>query len=224
MNYILFDDPQYRVTLLPFTFTRPVSQLRSGIVTIAEKWEHLLRSPVSNLTEEYLQAKFTYITTDDNTYINASVLPNSSLVKAIKKLKTGQKLIQEDVLIAYRTDVSFKLPTELITTTQALSKAVTFPEPITVIRKSYDLFIQNGAQIRFDFKWLTEGRESVPISDAHTSVYNPSEVFVEEGAIILSAVLNAQAGPIYIGKNTQIQEGSLIRGAFAICEVYPTYG
>ncbi|QHT67145.1 glucose-1-phosphate thymidylyltransferase [Rhodocytophaga rosea] len=218
MNYILFDDPQFRTSLLPFTFTRPVSQLRSGIVTIAEKWEHFLRSSVSDLTEEYLQTKFPPVFTAENTYINASVLPVTSLLKAIDKLKTGQKLIQQEVLIAFRTDQSFKSLQELISATQTQPKAVNFPDEITIIRKPYDLFIQNGAQIRFDFKWLTEGRESTPVSDAHTSIYNPSDVFIEEGAVILSAVLNAQAGPIYIGKNTQIQEGSLIRGAFAICE------
>jgi UDP-N-acetylglucosamine diphosphorylase/glucosamine-1-phosphate N-acetyltransferase len=217
MKVILFDDPQLRIALLPFTYTRPISQLRIGIVTIAEKWQHFLNLPVSYLTEVYLQAKFAYAHSSENLYINGAVCPDENLTSAVEKLKTGYVLKQNETILAYKTDVAFTTFSDLQQTT-AQARSVAYTSAFTIIRKPYELFIQNGAQIRFDFSWITKGRQSVPISDTHTSVYNPSEVFVEEGAVILSAVLNAQAGPIYIGKNTQIQEGSLIRGAFAINE------
>lgn len=217
MNIILFDDPVLRTALLPFTYTRPISQLRIGIVTIAEKWQHFLKTPVSYLTESYLQGKFAYSHSTENIYINGAVCPNEELVRAIEKLKMGYVLKQEEVLVAYKIDAAFTNVPDLLHAA-AQAKIIAHALPFTIIRKPYELFINNGAQIRFDFSWITKGRQSIPISDAHTSVYNPSEIFVEEGAVILSAVLNAQAGPIYIGKNTQIQEGSLIRGAFAINE------
>lgn len=218
MNYILFDDPLYRVSLLPFTFTRPVSKLRVGIVTIAEKWQYFLKAATFDLTEDYLQNKYKAVYAAENMYINASVCPDDALLQAVNSLKTGQRLIQEETLLAYKTDAALPVPADVIKAADKPAKTIIFKQQVTIIRKPYDLFIQNGAQIRSDFKWITKGRSSVPVSDAHTSIYNAQDVFIEEGAVILSAVLNAQAGPIYIGKNAQIQEGSLIRGAFAICE------
>lgn len=217
MNYILFDDPKIRESLKPFTLTRPLAALRVGIATIFEKWQHILTVSPSYLTEVYLQEKFASVKSDKNTYINGAVCPNNALLKAINKLKAGEKLVQGETCIAFKTDIFFNNPATLsVDLPQA--KAVNFADPVTIIHHVYDLFIQNGAQIRYDFDWMTKGRESVPITDKHTSVYNPKEVFVEEGAIIISAVLNANAGPIYIGKNAEVQEGSLVRGAFAICE------
>jgi UDP-N-acetylglucosamine diphosphorylase/glucosamine-1-phosphate N-acetyltransferase len=217
MNYILFDDPGLRMSLMPFTLTRPVAELRSGIATIFQKWQHLLSTRPSYLTEAYLQEKFPAVGSAKNMYINGALCPDELLLKAIDKLKSGEKLMQGDTCLAFKTDDFFE-NTEKLAAATAQAKGKQYPEPLTIIRHVYDLFIQNGAQIRYDFNWITKGRKSVPITDKHTSVYNPGEVFVEEGAVIISAVLNANAGPIYIGKNAEVQEGSLVRGAFAICE------
>jgi UDP-N-acetylglucosamine diphosphorylase/glucosamine-1-phosphate N-acetyltransferase len=217
MNYLLFDDPTLRMSLMPFTLTRPIAELRCGIATISQKWQHLLNATPSYITEAYLQDKFPGIQSGKNLYINGAVCPVEPLLKVLDKLKAGEKLMQGDTCIALKTDDFFE-DTEKLMVAISQAKGKEFPEPLTVIRQVYDLFIQNGAQIRYDFHWLTKGRESVPITDKHTSVYNPKEVFVEEGAVIISAVLNANAGPIYIGKNAEVQEGSLVRGAFAICE------
>jgi UDP-N-acetylglucosamine diphosphorylase/glucosamine-1-phosphate N-acetyltransferase len=164
-----------------------------------------------------LQARFPAVSGDINMYINGAACPSTALLRAIEKLKTGQKLVQEDTCIALNTD-DYLSTIEKLSAVIAEAKPVTFAEPLTIIRHGYNLFQRNGEQIRYDFDWLTKGRESVPITDKHTSVYNPKDVFVEEGAVIISAVLNANAGPIYIGKNAEVQEGSLVRGAFAICE------
>jgi UDP-N-acetylglucosamine diphosphorylase/glucosamine-1-phosphate N-acetyltransferase len=217
MNYILYDDPAIRVSLMPFTLTRPTAELRVGITTIVHKWEHCFSARPSYLTEPYLQDRYPLVEGDKNTYINGAVCPGETLLAAINKLKTGQKLVQEDTCIAIRTD-DFHSTIEELTEAISKAKAVVFSEPVTIIRHGYNIFQRNGEQIRYDFNWLTKGRESVQITDKHTSVYNPQDVFVEEGAVIISAVLNANAGPIYIGKNAEVQEGSLVRGAFAICE------
>lgn len=217
MNCILFDDPAIRTALLPFTFTRPVSEIRSGIDTITEKWRFFLQMPVSYLTEKYLQTKFPATFTDENLLINGAVCPDEALVAAVQKLKKGQKLVQENLLVAFRTDEHFSDPAVLMETATSVT-SVAYPETLTVIGKPSDIFIQNGKQIRADFARITKGRQSAPVTDPHTRLYHPEQIFLEEGATTMSAVLNAQSGPIYMGKNAEVQEGCLVRGAFAICE------
>ncbi|MEZ0483166.1 putative sugar nucleotidyl transferase [Fibrella aquatica] len=214
MNYILFDEPTSRAALLPFTFTRPVAGVRMGIWTITEKWQHWLNSPVSHLTEPYLQAIFPYNTGADNLYINGAVCPTDDLVAAIQALTDGQALLTSDeTLIAVRTN--YRLD-------QAPTAADFFPvytsETPVILRQLPDIFALNGDQIRADFAKVTTGRTSAPLIDPHTSVYGAENLFIEEGATIRSAVLNAEAGPIYIGKNATISEGSIMIGPFALCD------
>jgi UDP-N-acetylglucosamine diphosphorylase/glucosamine-1-phosphate N-acetyltransferase len=77
----------------------------------------------------------------------------------------------------------------------------------------------NRAEIVADYHLITHGRQSQGISDPYTRVYGIGHVFVEEGADIKASILNASAdGPIYIGKDAVVQEGSMIKGAFALCE------
>ena len=55
-----------------------------------------------------------------------------------------------------------------------------------------------------------------PISSSNKTT--GSEIFLEPGAIVEHCYLNASEGPIYIGKDALIMEGSMIRGPFAIGE------
>src|ERR1051326_2918579 len=109
MNYILFDDN--RNDLLPFTFTRPVADIRIGILTIKEKWEKMLAAKVSFSTEQYLSKKFPseFSIDTDNVWINGSVCPNEKLVGEIMKLKPGQEMCVGDVCIARNTGNEKKL-------------------------------------------------------------------------------------------------------------------
>lgn len=211
MNIILFDDPTIRVDLLPLTFTRPVASIRIGILTIAEKWEKYLGNKPTFSTEEYLSKKFTTHLTQDNYWINGAVCPDAQLVNAITSLKTGEGLVKDSRVIALRTPED-EIP-------EVISGAVKeYTENITVIDQVWKIFQLNGAQIREDFKLITKKRKSAAISDKHTRTYSEENIFVEEGASIKGALLNAETGPIYIGKNTQIHEGAIIRGPFALCE------
>ncbi|WP_266363506.1 putative sugar nucleotidyl transferase [Tellurirhabdus rosea] len=212
-NLILFDDPAIRVNLLPFTFTRPVSGVRIGIQTIDEKWASRLETAPSFLTEPYLQAKFPVRFSSDNLYVNGAVCPTEALVEAIRHLAPGEGLSTPDgLLIARRTEQALeKAPTA------ADGPQRTFDGPLTIVRALPDLFLNNGDQIRADFAFLTKGRRSQPITDPHTRVYAPENIFVEEGAVIRAAVLNAEGGPIYIGRNAVISEGTLMIGPFALC-------
>jgi UDP-N-acetylglucosamine diphosphorylase/glucosamine-1-phosphate N-acetyltransferase len=211
MNFILFDDPVIRVDLLPFTFTRPVASIRVGPLTIAEKWERHLKHPVSFSTQDYLSQKFKLTLTSDNVWINGALCPDENLVKEILQLKMGEGIFYQSRMLAYRTHED-----EISEVIKGAVKEYT--QPLTLIDKPWKIFQSNGAQIRADFQLITLGRKSAEITDPHTRIYKKENIFVEEGVMIRAAILNAEDGPIYLGKNTQVQEGSVIRGPFALCE------
>ncbi|MBN8653384.1 MAG: GlmU family protein [Cytophagales bacterium] len=211
MNLILFDHPEIRQNLLPFTFTRPVADIRIGILTIREKWEKHLRLKGSFATENYLSEKFTLKTSTDNLWINGAVCPTTELAKTILNLKSEEILVQDGLLIAVRT-------TETKLQDLSLKTKQVFAASLTLIDQVWKIYQHNGAQIRADFELITAGRKSASLNDDHTRTYNPSQIFLEEGAKVRATVLNAENGPIYLGKNSFVQEGSLIRGPFALCE------
>jgi UDP-N-acetylglucosamine diphosphorylase/glucosamine-1-phosphate N-acetyltransferase len=208
MNIILFDDPTLRVALLPFTFTRPVSEIRVGILTLAEKWGKRLGLKVSFKTEAYLQKKFPVFSTNDNYLINGAICPDTQLIDTIKALPSGYYLVKDALLVAAHN------PEEEMSTRNTIE----YPHVLTVIDHTWKIFRENANQLKLDFALLTAGRTSAPIRDKHTAVYGEENIFVEEGVSILAAVLNAESGPIYLGKNSVIQEGVVIRGSFALCE------
>jgi UDP-N-acetylglucosamine diphosphorylase/glucosamine-1-phosphate N-acetyltransferase len=210
MNYILFDGPA-RIALLPFTYTRPVADIRIGILTIREKWEKYLGSTTTTLTEEYLSDKYPMVELEENVMINASYLPNANLVEIISNLKSNQAVFKGDAVIAFFTNDS----QEEVDFDQY--EIIEFIEDCITVEHTWDIFAKNDAAIREDFALLTEDRTSQPISKT-VNVISPENIFVEEGAKMEFVTLNASTGPIYIGKNTEIMEGSVIRGPFALCE------
>ncbi|WP_191907009.1 GlmU family protein [Adhaeribacter soli] len=217
MNLILFDEPAIRQNLLPFTFTRPVADIRVGILTIAEKWAHFAKQPVSFLTQRYLQAKFSDKTAAANIYVNGAVFPDEFLAADIAALTPGEALMHEGRLIALNAGAEFfGLPEHLYDHEPATRRELV--QPHIVLQQPWEIFVFNAAQIRADFKLVTAGRESQPVNDRHTIVYGEENIFIEEGVKIRAAVLNAESGPIYLGKNSEVQEGSLIKGPFALCE------
>ena len=210
MNYILFDGPS-RNNLLPFTFTRPVADIRVGILTIREKWEKFLSSTTTTITEDYLSDKYPMVEMDENIMINASYLPNDKITDLIKGLKENQAIYDGEEVIAFFTkETQEEIEFETY-------ESIEFDDEIIKIENTWDIFSKNGDAIETDYNLLTKGRESQPIPK---SVYciNKSQIFIEEGAKIEFAVLNATDGSIYIGKNTEIMETSAIRGPFALCD------
>jgi len=210
MNYILFDGPA-RTALLPFTYTRPVADIRIGILTIREKWEKYLGSTTTTLTEEYLSDKYPMVELEENVMINASYLPNENLVEIISNLKPNQAVFKDDAVIAFFTNDS----QEEVDFDQY--EIIDFTGDCLTVEHTWDIFSKNDAAIREDFALITEGRSSQPIPKS-VNVISPSTIFVEEGAKMEFVTLNASTGPIYIGKNAEIMEGSVIRGPFALCE------
>jgi UDP-N-acetylglucosamine diphosphorylase/glucosamine-1-phosphate N-acetyltransferase len=217
MHVLLFDDPAIRPHLLPFTFTRPVAALRCGILTLAEKWQRRLGAPtVGYLTQPYLQAKFPAgEVAGPALVVNGAVCPDELLVRQVQALAPGQGLYCDDVLVAAHLADASQVA-ELIQDGLREQKQVT--EPVTVISRPWQLFLSNGAEIRRDFALLTQGRTSQPVGDAHTIVYAPENIFIEEGVKIRAAILNAENGPIYLGKNVQVHEGAILKGPLAVGE------
>jgi UDP-N-acetylglucosamine diphosphorylase/glucosamine-1-phosphate N-acetyltransferase len=211
MNLLLFDEPDIRSQLLPFTFTRPVSGIRIGILTLAEKWEKWLTLSSSFLTENYLADKFTATRTDDNLLINGALCPDEKLVNALKKLAPNSCLMQNGVRLALRSSTGTM--DSFISATP-----IDYTEPVVLIDQVWKIFQYNAAQLKLDYTLLTQGRLSAGVTDKHTIVYNEQNVFVEEGVQIRAAILNAKDGPIYLGKNAVVQEGAIIKGPFALCE------
>jgi len=210
MNYILFDGP-VRNALLPFTFTRPVADILIGIMTIRQKWESRLGSTITTITEEYLSAKFPMVEMEENVMINAAYLPNDTLAELVSDLKENQAIFKGDDVIAFFTtenqeEVDFDS-----------YEIIQYNEDCLTVENTWDIFSKNDAAIRADFTYLTEDRKSQPIPKS-VNVIAPENIFIEEGARLEFVTLNAAAGPIYIGKNTEIMEGTVIRGPFALCE------
>jgi len=217
-NIILFDDEKWK-HFLPLTYTRPIGELRIGILTIKEKWEKRLNGKVSYITQDYLADKYPIQISNDNFVINPRWLPNPKLLSIIKDLDLNDALLINDTLVAARMDNSqFQLLIENseiqeLKGIDISKKANDFIE----LRRTIDLNIYNELEITNDFEILTKNRKSQKLSN-QTTLINEDQIFIEEGAIVLGSSLNATKGPIYIGKNTEIMEGSNIRGPFALCQ------
>jgi UDP-N-acetylglucosamine diphosphorylase/glucosamine-1-phosphate N-acetyltransferase len=210
MNYILFDGPA-RNALLPFTFTRPVADIRLGILTIREKWEMRLGSTTTTITEEYLSEKFPMVEMEENVMINASFLPNAVLVEMVSNLTANQAIFKGEDVVAFYTDENQE---EVDFDTYEI---INFDGDCLRLEHTWDIFSKNDTAIREDFEFLTEDRKSQPIPKSVNTI-SKENIFIEEGAKLEFVTLNASSGPIYIGKNAEIMEGSVIRGPFALCE------
>lgn len=205
MNTILFDGPE-RTGLLPFTFTRPVADMRLGILTFREKWEQFLGVKTSTQTQDYLSKKYPIRLETENLFINPAYQPDENLVKSIENLSMGEKLVYKGGVIAYKSEGD-----------QTPEKDIEYQEDVMHIEYSYNLIAQNAEAIKRDFDLVTKGRKSEAIP-ATVVVKNPEHIFIEPGAKLFNCSLNAEDGPIYIGKNAEVMEGALVRGPFALCE------
>jgi UDP-N-acetylglucosamine diphosphorylase/glucosamine-1-phosphate N-acetyltransferase len=213
MNYILFDPPETRKNLLPLTFTRPVSEIRIGILNIREKWEKLMNCDTSWITESYLSDKYPENAGDENIYINGSILPDMELIREIQELSDGRALYSGDTLVAVKLVGKSKDNFD----PAGNYEKIQFGKEVQCIEFPWDVFKQNGRAIEADFKLITTGKKSAKLSPTN-QVLGTGNIFLEEGSDVECATLNTNAGSIYIGKDAEIMEGSHVRGPFALCE------
>jgi UDP-N-acetylglucosamine diphosphorylase/glucosamine-1-phosphate N-acetyltransferase len=210
MNFILFDDQAVRNNLLPLTYTRPVADVRFGIMTMREKWEHFLNAKTSSLTEAYLQQKFPLVKDDINILINSSISPNKELLDEILSLEKEEALVGEFKIVAMKLSLKSLENIDIAETKEVKLKSETF-----CLNNVWDLFAKLDNAIAEDYVWLTKGRKSQKLSDTNRVMGN-HPIFLEEGAIVEMSILNTTNGPIYIGKDAEIMEGSTVRGPFAL--------
>jgi len=212
MNYILFDDQVVRKNLLPLTYTRPVAEVRFGIMTMREKWELALNTTTSSLTESYLSKKYPLVKKNDNVLINSSVNPSDSLIKEIHALKTDQALVGNTKVIALRLSLESLENMDSMDTEEVKLKTES-----VCINDVWDLFSKLETTIPVDFEIITKGRKSQKLSDTNR-IIGEHPIFIEEGAVVEFSTFNTAKGPIYIGKDAEVMEGCTVRGPLALCE------
>ncbi|MCF8228004.1 MAG: GlmU family protein [Bacteroidales bacterium] len=212
MNYILFDNFR-RNYLLPLSFIRPVADCRIGILTIREKWEKYLGVSTSSLTEEYLSYKYPIVKAEDNILINGSVCPTPELAQQVKGLKPKEALVSDTIIIALHVEAD-DLDKVGEGDTEGINEVMTEANYIK-LNNTWDIYAKNAEAIQEDFKLITHARKSEKISTTN-KVTAPENIFIEEGAILEHTYINASDGPVYIGKNAHVMEGSMIRGPVAV--------
>ncbi len=212
MTQLVFSDAKYWEDFLPLTFTKPIAEMRCGVLTFAERWQKILDiSEVTYLTEDFLQDKFKKPEKKESLFIVPNFLPSEMVVKQIKDLKLGEALVYENELIAAKINMeNFEL--------KHIEKMTDITEELLVFKKPTDLFSFNEKAINFDFELLTKGKTSQPLSETNGFLGNKEDLFIEEGAQVEFSTLNCKTGKIYIGKNAEVMEGCHLRGPIALCE------
>ena len=200
MNVILFDNN--RVNYYPLSFTRPIAYFRVGIFTIKEKWEQYYKS-VSVKTEDYLSAKFALKVQKDNLWIDARIFPSQALISELNSLRIGEALAKNGTIFAFRNSTFTRDKLNIIDSNASFNS----------IENLWDIFLDNDREINSDFEFLAK-RKSQTLNQSNTLIGD--KIFIEKGAKVSCSILNTENGPIYIGKDAEIMEGSLVRGPFAM--------
>lgn len=214
MSIIFFDDSSWE-SLLPLTYTKPVSEIRVGIHTIREKWNYFFPGLHGNITRKYLRIKYPFTSGVENLLINGSMLPEPELVAALNKMEPMQMLVKGEKVIAVKL---FKQDTNIFDPLKPANyKTTEYTGTVDFIERPWHIFSKNGKEIINDFNLITSGRKSVGISPTNR-IISPENIFAEEGVKAEFVTINASTGPVYLGKNAEIMEGSVIRGPFALCE------
>lgn len=209
---LVFSDAQYWEDFLPLSFTRPVAEMRCGILTFSERWQKILENEeVSFFTETFLQHKFKNPEEKESLFLVTNFLPTENVIQQIKDLQLGEALVYEDELVAARINMKgFSL--------NQIEKMTDIKEDLIFFKKPTDLFTYNHKAIDFDFELLTRNRVSQKLSETNGFLGDQKDLFIEEGAQIEFSTLNTKAGKIYIGKNAEVMEGCNLRGPIALCE------
>lgn len=215
-NIILFDGVE-RNQLLPLTFTRPIADMRCGIFTIKEKWQGESQRKVYVLTQDYLQPNQELLFGEENLYINAAFLPNKSFVEELMLINLNSVLYEGNNIIAIRSDKLFFTLKQLHAFADKCKDKVQIKGKHERISRMWDIFIYNGKEISKDIERMGLEANGEELSSNYNTLINPENIFVESGAKVQAAILNASEGPIYIGDDVEIMEGAILRGPIALC-------
>lgn len=214
-HIILFDD-HLRDHLLPFTFTRPIGEMRIGALTIREKWERWMDMPVSFITRDYLARKYPIDEAEENIIVNGSVLPSPQLCTLLRQMDLREAFLDGDELIAAKLSAG---QLEQMMDDEDFGELRGFDLEDTEfvqIKGLWDLYGHNGYAIEQDFELLTRGRESEELPPGNRLIGDPARLFIETGARIEASVINVEHGPVYIGREAEVMEGCLLRGGVCV--------
>jgi len=206
--------------LYPFTLTRQMQDIRVGIFTIREKWEQLLGMKSFDRWEDDYKDLDRSIHLNESIgedvcfMIHGNILPTQKLIKNLKKLKDGEFIsVNGNAGVIFRFSKNeIKEPNKI-----KVTRAITIKDDVKSLHFPWDIIRLNSYAIHEDFKLITSKRKSQKISKTNKLI-NPSQIFVEKGAEVEHCILNASEGPIYIGKNALLMEGTAIRGPFCAGE------
>ena len=213
MKTIVLFDGQCHKSLLPLTFTRPVAQLRVGIFTIHEKWSRFFDQDVNVRTKDYLADKFNSFENEADLGVLGGLLPDDDLVSVIESLNPNTILMKDGNVLAISP-----LPKNDDSMESSLSNyaVVEYDSSVSIVFRPQDIFLKNGDEILKDYSWIKKNKKSIKCQESNT-VFG-DDLFIEEGASIRGCIINSEQGPVYIGKNAQVMEGSVIRGPFALLD------
>lgn len=203
MQICLFDGPN-RTDLLPLVYTRPVADLLIGGMSLAKRWESSVSATTVVETDAYLQQQ----TPPFDVAVLAGCLPSADLIDAIKLLKSGQKLVHNNRLIAFRGAAS--------STADELNsfEEITFSDALTIIRFPWDLFTHNAQAICDDVSFFENTHTNNP--DKSNQLFGKHPVLVGANVTAQAVVFNTNDGPIIVDDGATIMEGSLLRGPLYI--------
>lgn len=210
---ILRDSRETHLNLLPLTYTRPVADLIVGINTIRQKWQMYLPGDYSYDVEEYLREKYPPAEIGPgDLIITSNVVPEETLARTVANLHPGEKLIAKNAA-GDTVDVALR-----VGDAPGAQVEIAYDSRVDTIDFLYDIFLLNARKIEEDFEFLTRNREGQSIPRSNTVIGDPDLIYIESGAIVEGVVLNASHGPIYVGRDVEIMEGSCLRGPIALSE------
>jgi len=213
---IILSDAGLHSHLLPLTYTRPVGQLRPGILRIAEGWYVRSGLGVGYRTEAYLTAAFPLPIEQANFEVDGSLFPTDELVAAVMDLRPGDVLVHGGRSLAFGSEGKGHPTVGDWSAPPSYMRNVPFTGEVIRFSRPWHLFQFCGKAIEHDFKLLTEGRRSQRLGALNTVVGDPNLIFLEEGAVVEASILNTNGGPIYIGKGAEVMEGCMLRGPIAL--------
>jgi UDP-N-acetylglucosamine diphosphorylase/glucosamine-1-phosphate N-acetyltransferase len=179
-----------------------------GIFTNDERWRNYCSSAqVSFKTEDYLSGKFPCGLNADNYWVNAAVIPNLALAEMVSSLNSGEALYVNNEFVAFRGSEYGR--------GARLDKTL---EELIVLKHRWDIFGLNDKVLRNDFEWVKANKNSFQLDTSNQLIGSADQLFIEKGAVVQGAILNTTTGPIYVGKDAEIMEGSIVRGGLALCE------
>lgn len=234
MKIYLFDTIETHGNLLPLSFTRPVADFRCGILTIREKWEKYFPGDYAYYPVDYLREKYGGISDSDEDalFISGNLLPRPDIIELVGKLNTREAYVikeskespdrKESTESILEKTLIYKGSFKNLLSGNFKSKEINF-EPSS-LQHVYDIFLKNAEEIIRDFQLITKDRKSQPVPGcvrkiSSSNIKNINRlIFIEKGAKVDCSTINVSKGPVYIGKDSVLMEGSCIRGPFAILE------